>query len=45
MLILRTADNLRHLASLGSVFPQIARAARQAVEQILREPVVAEMDD
>jgi superfamily II RNA helicase len=38
MLISRTADHLRHIRTLGHVFPQIARTAGQAVEQITREP-------
>ncbi|NOY69806.1 MAG: DEAD/DEAH box helicase [Deltaproteobacteria bacterium] len=40
MLILRTADNLRHIASLSDVFPVAAETARTAVNLILREPVV-----
>jgi superfamily II RNA helicase len=40
MLILRTADNLRHIRSLHRVFPDAAESAALAVESILREPVV-----
>ena len=40
MLVLRTADNLRHLAGLSAVFPQMAQAARRAIELILRDPVL-----
>jgi ATP-dependent RNA helicase HelY len=40
MLVLRTADHLRHLAGLTEVFPQTARAAREAVDIILRDPVM-----
>ncbi|MBN1934118.1 MAG: ATP-dependent DNA helicase, partial [Anaerolineae bacterium] len=40
MMIMRTADNLRHIANLREVFPQIAAAASRAVDAILREPVV-----
>jgi superfamily II RNA helicase len=40
MLILRTADNLRHIQSLSKVFPKAASTAGQAVEMILREPLV-----
>ena len=40
MLILRTADNLRHIRSLNRVFPEAAESASLAVEAILREPVV-----
>lgn len=41
MLILRTADNLRHIRSLRDVFPKAAENAGKAMELILREPVVA----
>lgn len=40
MLVARTADNLRHIRTLTSVFPQAASSAGQAVELIMREPVV-----
>ena len=40
MLILRTADNLRHIKALYQVFPQAAEAADHAIELILREPVI-----
>jgi hypothetical protein len=40
MLILRTADNLRHVAGLAEIFPEAAGAAARAAEMILREPVV-----
>jgi superfamily II RNA helicase len=40
MLILRTADNLRHIRSLERVFPAAASAAARAIELLLREPVV-----
>jgi superfamily II RNA helicase len=43
MLILRTADNLRHIRGLRRAFPQAAHAADQAIELILREPVVFEL--
>ena len=39
MLILRTADHLRHLCLLSRVFPQSAAAAAQAIELIMRDPV------
>ena len=39
MLILRTADNLRHIQSLWDVFPKAAETAREAITLILREPV------
>ncbi|MFO7707790.1 MAG: DEAD/DEAH box helicase [Desulfobacterales bacterium] len=40
MLILRTADNLRHIRALDRVFPAAASSAARAIELILREPVV-----
>ncbi len=39
MLVFRTADNLRQIASLREVYPEIGRTAREAVDIILREPV------
>ncbi|UCF95345.1 MAG: ATP-dependent DNA helicase, partial [Desulfobacterales bacterium] len=42
MLILRTADNLRHIRALGHVFPATAKTASQAIDLILREPVATE---
>ena len=42
MLILRTADNIRHISSLKAYFPEVADAAQKAVEMILREPVIFE---
>jgi superfamily II RNA helicase len=39
MLILRTADNLRHVAGLAEIFPEAAHAATRAVALISREPV------
>ena len=41
MLILRTADNLRHIRNLKDVFPQAAATAAEAIDKIMREPVVA----
>ena len=43
MLILRTADNLRHIRSLAQVFPDAAATAATAVEAILRDPVITEL--
>jgi superfamily II RNA helicase len=40
MLILRTADNLRHIRSLQRVFPDAADTAAEAIDVMLREPVV-----
>ena len=43
MLILRTADNLRHIRALRQVFPDAAETADRAIELILREPVVFDL--
>ena len=40
MLVLRTADNLRQIASLTKVYPAIAQSALDAISIILREPVL-----
>jgi ATP-dependent RNA helicase HelY len=42
MLVLRTADNLRHVRALADVFPEASKTAGTAIELILREPVVTE---
>ena len=39
MLVLRTADNLRQIASLTKVYPAIAQSAVEAIAIIFREPV------
>lgn len=39
-LILRTADNLRQIASLKDTYPEIAACAYRARDAILREPVL-----
>ena len=39
MLVLRTADHLKHLRSLRKEFPGVAAAATTALERILRDPV------
>ena len=41
MLILRTADHLRHLRALKDTFPEISQSADLAIDLILREPVVS----
>ncbi len=41
MLVLRTADNLRHVRALGKYFPREAAAAAKAMDMIMREPVVS----
>jgi superfamily II RNA helicase len=40
MLVLRTADNLRHVRALKKVFPDAASAAATAIELIMKDPVV-----
>lgn len=40
MLILRTADNLRHVRTLTQVFPEAARTAETSIALIMRNPVV-----
>lgn len=40
MLILRTADNLRHIRALAGVFPEASKTAARAIDLILRDPVV-----
>ncbi len=39
-LILRTAENLRQMTKLDQDFPVIAKTAREAIDLILKEPVV-----
>jgi len=39
MLILRTADNLRHIQTLSETFAEASRSAGHAIEGMLREPV------
>ncbi len=40
MLMMRTADNLRHTTHLTDVFPDEAATAREAIDLIMKEPVV-----
>lgn len=42
MLILRTADNLRHIKALSEVFPKAAETAAKSINLIMREPVFFE---
>lgn len=42
MVILRTADHLRQIESLTDTHPRLAASARQAIDIILREPVLVE---
>jgi len=44
MLILRTADNLRHIRALAPAFPEAADTAAKATELILRDPVLMDYD-
>jgi len=44
MLILRTADNLRHIRALKRVFPESAQTAATAIELIMRDPVTMDYD-
>ncbi len=39
-LILRTADNLRHIRNLSRVFPEAAETAAKSIDLILKDPVV-----
>lgn len=40
MVILRTADHLRQIESLADTHPSLAASARNAIDRILREPVL-----
>lgn len=40
-LIMRTSDNLRHIQNLADIFPEVAGTARQAMESLMREPIVS----
>ena len=40
MLILRTADNLRHIRSLSTAFPEASHTAAEAIDLILKDPVL-----
>jgi len=40
MLILRTADHLRHIQTVKEAFPLVAETAGQAVDLMMREPVL-----
>jgi superfamily II RNA helicase len=44
MMMMRTADNLRHVAQLTDVFPEAAAASREAIDLIMKAPVVEETD-
>ena len=40
MLILRTADHLRHIRTLKDIFPKIAGTANDAIDLIVKDPVI-----
>lgn len=42
MLILRTADNLRHIRALEQFFPEAAETARKSIRLIVKEPVASD---
>ena len=44
MLILRTADNLRHIRSLKRVFPEAALTSGTSIDLIMRSPVAMEYE-
>lgn len=44
MLILRTADHLRHIMALGKVFPRAAATSEKAIELIMRDPVIIDYE-
>ncbi|MDP2645678.1 MAG: DEAD/DEAH box helicase [Desulfobacterales bacterium] len=44
MLILRTADNLRHIRALENAFPKAAQTADQSIALIMRDPVTMAQD-
>jgi superfamily II RNA helicase len=45
MLILRTADHLRHIISVTEAFTAVADSAKEAMRLILRDPVSTEYED
>jgi ATP-dependent RNA helicase HelY len=42
MVVLRTADHLRQIEALTETHPRLAASARQAIERVMREPVLME---
>jgi ATP-dependent RNA helicase HelY len=44
MLILRTADNLRHIRTLGRAFPSAAGTSGSAIDLILKNPVLMDYE-
>ena len=45
MLMMRTADNLRHAANLVDVFPEAATTSREAIGLIMKAPVVEDLEE
>lgn len=43
-LILRTADNLRHIKNLKKIFPKASETAAEAITLIMKEPIVTFYD-
>ncbi|MBU4463804.1 MAG: DEAD/DEAH box helicase [Proteobacteria bacterium] len=44
MLILRTADHLRHIRALREVFPRAAATSEKSIELIMRDPVIIDYE-
>ena len=44
MLVLRTVDHLRHIRTLGKVFPRAAATSGKAIELIMRDPVIIDYE-
>ncbi|WP_300670071.1 DEAD/DEAH box helicase [Desulfoluna sp.] len=44
-LVLRTADNLHHIAALKSVFPRAAAAAAEGKRAIMKDPIVTTLEE
>ena len=44
MLILRTADHLRHIRALRKVFPRAAATSEKAIELLMRDPVIIDYE-
>ncbi len=42
-LILRTADNLRHIRALSQIFPEAAATAAISVDLLMKEPVIMDL--
>ena len=44
MLILRTADHLRHIRALGKVFPRAAATSEKSIELLMKDPVIIDYE-